>query len=65
MSTTDKKQTEETLFRFISNGPIQVTGSFVLKDASGKEIESPKEIWLCSCGQSANKPYCDGSHKKK
>lgn len=19
--------------------------------------------WICTCGQSANSPYCDGSHK--
>lgn len=21
-------------------------------------------IWICMCGLSKNKPYCDGSHKK-
>lgn len=21
-------------------------------------------IWICACGLSKNKPYCDGSHKK-
>ncbi|MEM0155843.1 MAG: CDGSH iron-sulfur domain-containing protein [Thermoplasmataceae archaeon] len=23
-----------------------------------------EEIYLCGCGLSANKPYCDGTHKK-
>jgi CDGSH-type Zn-finger protein len=23
----------------------------------------PGDYWWCSCGQSANQPYCDGSHK--
>lgn len=28
-------------------------------DVEGAE----KPIWICGCGLSANKPYCDGSHK--
>jgi len=26
------------------------------------ELEADKTIYWCSCGQSANPPYCDGSH---
>ncbi|MGB3516173.1 MAG: CDGSH iron-sulfur domain-containing protein [Elainellaceae cyanobacterium] len=26
------------------------------------ELE-PGDYWWCSCGQSANQPYCDGAHK--
>jgi CDGSH-type Zn-finger protein len=25
-------------------------------------LEKKKAVWLCRCGRSANKPYCDGSH---
>ena len=28
----------------------------------GLELE-PKTYWWCSCGRSANQPFCDGSHK--
>lgn len=28
------------------------------------EVEgAEKPIWICGCGLSSNKPYCDGSHK--
>ena len=27
-----------------------------------EELEPGKYFW-CSCGESANQPYCDGSHK--
>lgn len=27
------------------------------------EVEAGKSYFWCSCGQSANQPFCDGSHK--
>ena len=27
------------------------------------EVEDGKSYFWCSCGQSANQPFCDGSHK--
>jgi CDGSH-type Zn-finger protein len=26
-------------------------------------VVAGKTYWWCSCGQSANQPFCDGSHK--
>jgi len=48
----------------IDFGPLKITGNFQLKDLKREKEESPGEIWLCRCGRSATKPYCDGSHKK-
>ncbi len=36
----------------------------VVQDAEGNLIAKEKELALCRCGGSANKPFCDGSHKK-
>jgi len=49
-----------------ANGPYGVKGDFTLIDANGDVIpmEPGKTAWLCRCGQSADKPFCDGSHKK-
>jgi len=46
-------------------GPIKVTGNFEITGIDGKiiKIES-KETFLCACGRSKNKPFCDGTHKK-
>ena len=46
------------------NGPYRVTGPITVTDAQGKEIvvEDGRGISLCRCGQSDNKPYCDGTH---
>ena len=27
------------------------------------EVEEGKIYWWCTCGRSANQPFCDGSHK--
>ena len=26
-------------------------------------LEAGKDYWYCTCGLSANQPFCDGSHK--
>ncbi len=48
------------------NGPYRVYGPFRLVDADGNEFELPPGEWvvLCRCGNSASKPFCDGTHKR-
>jgi len=48
------------------NGPLRITGNFVIKDAQGKDfgLAGRTTISLCRCGQSQNKPFCDGSHAR-
>lgn len=48
------------------NGPFRVEGPFKLVDANGNEwdLGDKTSISLCRCGQSSNKPFCDGTHKK-
>lgn len=45
------------------NGSYVVTG-VTLIDGEGNEIETKEKFYLCRCGQSNRKPFCDGSHKK-
>ena len=48
------------------NGPLQVEGAIALTDATGKQwdMTGKPEVFLCRCGASENKPFCDGSHKR-
>ena len=49
-----------------NNGPLRVMGeNIVLQDAAGNTfgLGGRTVISLCRCGASANKPFCDGSHK--
>ncbi len=45
------------------NGPYIVKGGAKLLDADGNEFDTRETIALCRCGQSSNKPFCDGTHK--
>lgn len=49
--------------KLIENGPLEVSGDFEILDTKGIKIESEKTVYLCRCGSSKNKPFCDGSHK--
>ena len=47
------------------NGSYRVTGPVVLQDAEGGSWVLPegKAVFLCRCGLSENKPFCDSSHR--
>ena len=47
------------------NGPLRVEGDFEILDMQGKPfgLAGRTALSLCRCGHSANKPFCDGSHK--
>ena len=49
----------------LPDGPYQVTGPLELVDPEGRPIEPPAaEVYLCRCGRSAAKPFCDGTHAR-
>ena len=55
----------EVRVRPLKNGPLEVSGSVEIVDAQGNPKPAPEDpVYLCRCGHSANKPFCDGSHKK-
>jgi CDGSH-type Zn-finger protein/uncharacterized Fe-S cluster protein YjdI/ADP-ribose pyrophosphatase YjhB (NUDIX family) len=45
------------------NGPLMVMGNLEIVSGTGRTLHKVTKTWLCRCGHSANKPYCDGSHK--
>lgn len=45
------------------NGPYMVTGRLEIDSGTGRNVARVEKTWLCRCGHSKNKPYCDGSHK--
>ena len=52
----------------LENGPnmVEVAGATawrVVRDGGEEVLERPS-IFLCRCGHSENKPFCDGTHRK-
>jgi CDGSH-type Zn-finger protein/uncharacterized Fe-S cluster protein YjdI len=45
------------------NGPLRVSGNLELVSGTGRTFNKLTDAFLCRCGHSQNKPYCDGSHK--
>ncbi len=54
---------EKVTMRIKENGSILITGTVDIVDADGNVIESKTDFSLCRCGNSNNKPWCDGAHK--
>ena len=51
--------------KIIENGPIVLDTEeslSITSDGSSEERAGP--VFLCRCGQSSTKPYCDGTHRK-
>jgi CDGSH-type Zn-finger protein len=44
------------------SGPIWLRGGIALIAADGKEYEVRNRVTVCRCGESKNKPFCDGAH---
>lgn len=69
---------EATRIKVTQNGPYYVTGGVPIRiqiiatDADGEpnqwiegeSLDTPESYLLCRCGNSGNKPFCDGTHNK-
>lgn len=56
----------EVRIRMRPSGPLVIEGPITLVDSQGNTFPLSTEkpgIALCRCGQSADKPFCDGAHK--
>ena len=57
---------EEITVKTRANGPYEVRGDIKLVDANMNVIPLQHEgvNFLCRCGHSKTKPFCDGTHKE-
>lgn len=45
-------------------GPLWVTGNIPIERSDGEPFEIRNRVTLCNCGQSCQKPLCDGTHRE-
>jgi CDGSH-type Zn-finger protein len=55
---------DKTVFKITPGGPVHVKGNFQIKGSDGEILKVVEEAYLCRCGGSKNKPFCDDTHKK-
>jgi 3-phenylpropionate/trans-cinnamate dioxygenase ferredoxin subunit len=53
----------------IPKGPLLVSGDLSALEIAGSDgqavdFSDKNKIFLCRCGASVNKPFCDGTHSK-
>lgn len=60
--TTPTETHQPPSVRPIVDGPYRVRGGVQVVGADGRMYEVRERQTLCRCGQSGNKPFCDGSH---
>ena len=46
------------------DGPLWVRGGIAIQGPDGFTYEVRNRVTLCRCGQSKNKPFCDGTHQE-
>jgi uncharacterized Fe-S cluster protein YjdI len=63
-STEPTTMADDVTIQPTPNGPYEILGQVDLLDADGEVVRSAQKLFLCRCGASKTKPYCDGSHKK-
>jgi uncharacterized Fe-S cluster protein YjdI len=59
----DEAPETATILHVRRNGPVWVRGVVEMLDATGQPFDTASRFALCRCGQSGNKPFCDGSHR--
>jgi CDGSH-type Zn-finger protein len=55
----------EVIVKALTDGPLEVAGAVEILAADGSLIKQTEKAYLCRCGFSEKKPFCDGAHKRE
>ncbi len=54
---------EQLIGQAKKNGSLRISAPLTIIDENGNRQEMQENVYLCRCGSSKNKPFCDGTHK--
>ena len=57
--------TPDVTIKTLPDGPLEVSGEVEILASDGTVLKEASKSFLCRCGHSANKPFCDGAHKRE
>ncbi len=60
----DEPISAHNTIRLNMNGPLYLRGDFTIVNGVGELVVNDTRAALCRCGGSANKPFCDNTHRK-
>lgn len=63
MESTPAEQVTDRI-TVTEHGPYRVDGTARIENAKGQDVTGDTTVFLCRCGQSQSKPFCDGTHAK-
>lgn len=64
MGIVEEAAAAEVTITAETDGPLAVEGPVRVLAADGSVLEESDRVWLCRCGNSGRKPFCDGSHRR-
>jgi len=60
---SNEGKAKKTIIEAVKDGPFRVTNLENFYNSKDENIPVRPDLWLCRCGTSKNKPFCDGAHK--
>lgn len=63
--TSEDSPVSSAPVQVLADGPLRIPGPCIIMLVDGTEEKREKDTFLCRCGHSTRKPYCDGSHKRE
>lgn len=55
---------KKLVVKLMKNGPALIEGAYQVYSIAGQPVSGTRNIALCRCGGSSEKPFCDGTHKE-
>lgn len=64
MDEEPSAESSKLVLKALKDGPVLIQGKYQMYSETTQPVNCSKNVALCRCGGSANKPFCDGTHKE-